>query len=102
MAEMSPDGRKVAAMQAFGGGKMTDMQIRLIEPQSGRSELLGKPGNIGAPFSWLPDGDGLVLKRFERTDDMHAIEPSFLCRLGLEANSTLNSRRSPPNNCSSA
>jgi hypothetical protein len=88
MAELSPDGRKVATMQALGGEKMTDLQIRVIDLQSGRSELLGKPGNIGAPFSWLPDGDGLVLKRFERTSDLHAIEPRILCRLGLDGKLT--------------
>ncbi len=62
MAELSPDGRKLATMQAFGG-KMGELQIRTIELQSGESELLGKPGNIGAPFSWLPGGEGLVLNQ---------------------------------------
>ena len=56
--------------------------------KTGEARLLGKPSKIGAPFSWLPDGDGLILKRFETQDDPKAVEPRILCRLGLDGELT--------------
>jgi len=83
-AELSPDGKKVATMQMSGSGQMTDFQIRIVNVTGGNSRLLGQPERIGAPFSWLPDGDGLILKRFERSQDLQGIEPRVLCRMGLD------------------
>ena len=62
MAELSPDGKRVATIQGFGRGQLLDFQIRVLDLDSKRARLLGKPERIGAPFSWLPDGDGLVLR----------------------------------------
>ena len=88
MAELSPDNRKIATMQMLGGGSLLDLQIRLIDVETGEARLLGKPSKIGAPFSWLPDGDGLILKRFETREDPTAVEPRILCRLGLDGELT--------------
>jgi hypothetical protein len=87
-AELSPDGQKIATIEGLGGTNLLELQIRVIDLQTGQSQLLGKPSGIGAPFSWLPDGDGLILKRFEHKEDLHAIEPRILCRLGLDGKLT--------------
>jgi hypothetical protein len=84
MAELSPSGRKIATLQMLNGANLLDLQIRVIDLQSGASELLGKPTGIGAPFSWLPDGDGLILKRFGPKEDLNVVEPRILCRLALD------------------
>jgi hypothetical protein len=86
--EISPDGKQLASMAFFGGDSVRDFQIRLIDLETGKSKNIGKPGRIGAPFSWLPDGEGLILKRFEHVNDLNAIEPRVLCRMGLDGQLT--------------
>jgi hypothetical protein len=75
-------------MQSFGGGQMLDFQISVVDLDDEHAQLLGEPSRIGAPFSWLPDGDGLILKRFGRSEDLKAVEPRILCRLGLDGKLT--------------
>ena len=88
MAELSPDGRTLATMRMLGQGGILDMQMQLIDVETGKSKLLGKPSHIGAPFAWLPNGQGLILKRFDSTSDPNVIEPRILCRLGLDGKLT--------------
>ena len=88
LAELSPDGKSVATMQMSSSGQMLDLQIRVVNLKDGRSRLLGRPEPIGGPFSWLPDGDGLILKRYERSKDIRAIEPRILCRMDLDGKLT--------------
>jgi WD40-like Beta Propeller Repeat len=88
MTALSPDGKKIASVHSFSSGKLPDIQIRLIDLQTGESQPLGKPTRIDAPLSWLPDGDGLIYKRFVRQDDPKAIEPQIVCRLGLDGKMT--------------
>jgi hypothetical protein len=87
-AELSPDGKRVATMQMLGGERILDFQVRIVNLEDGRSRVLGQPGRIGSPFSWLPDGTGLILKRFERTSDPKAIEPRVLCHLSVDGKLT--------------
>jgi hypothetical protein len=87
-AVLSPNGKMVASMQMSGAGQMLEFQIRLINLSDGDSRLLGKPQRIGAPFSWSPDGDSLILKRFEHVDDLRAVDPRILCRMDLDGNLT--------------
>lgn len=84
VGEASPDGKKVAAIGLFSGKSIVDFQMKLIDLQTGQMQDLGKAGRIGAPFSWLPDGDGLILKRFEQANNLNAVEQRILCRLGLD------------------
>lgn len=86
--ELSPDGKKVAVIRSFSGASIVDFQIRLIDMDSGQSQEIGKPGPIGAPFSWLPDGSGLILKRYEQTGDLDSVERRILCRLDLDGRLT--------------
>jgi hypothetical protein len=86
--DLSPDGKQVATMHMLGGESLTDLQIQLIDLATGKLQILGQPGQIGAPFSWLPDGKGLVLKRFKHTEDSNAVEPRILCRLDLDGHLT--------------
>ena len=72
----------------LGAGEVLDAQMRIVELGLRHGRMLGEPRRIGGPFSWLPDGDGLILKRFERTDDPKAIEPRVICRLGLDGKLT--------------
>jgi hypothetical protein len=75
-------------MHMPGAASLTDLQMRLIDLTTGKSRSLGKPSKIGAPFSWLPDGSGLILKRFEPSADINAVEPRILCRMGLDGKLT--------------
>lgn len=90
LAELSPDGKRVATIQGpqAGPGMALDLQLRIMNLADRRSKLLGKPSRIGAPFSWLPDGSGLVAKRFEPKPDAQGIEPRFICRIGLDGKMT--------------
>ena len=87
-AELSPDGEKAATLQMSASGQMTDFQFRVVNLADGTSRLLGSPKRIGGPFSWLPAGDGLILKRFEPVEDPRAIEPRMLCRMDLNGKLT--------------
>jgi hypothetical protein len=88
LAELSPDGTRIATMRTLGIGKLLNAQMRLVSVETGKAEDLGNPGRIGAPFSWLPDGEGLILKRYDEKQDLHAIEPRILCKLGLDGKLT--------------
>jgi hypothetical protein len=82
MAELSPDGRTLAIMRITGDG--VDPQMQLIDLETRKERPLGKLGHIGGPIGWLPDGDGLILKRFEATTDRTATERPVVCRLGMD------------------
>jgi len=83
MPELSPDGRRIAAIQSMGNAGVVDLQIRVIDLGTLKSELIGNPSRIGGPFSWMPNGDGIILKRYGPTESLNAIEPRILCKLGL-------------------
>jgi hypothetical protein len=88
MAEVSPDGKSVATAQMLGGGQLKDLQPRIVTLADGHSRVLGKPSPLGTPFSWLPDGSGLLFKRFEAVADPQAVEPRIICRVGLDGKHT--------------
>ena len=81
-ATLSPDGREVAMVFGFNGqGRMLDFQLRLLDLKSGKFGDLGKPARLGSPLSWLPDGSGIILKRFAPPKSFDAIEERIVCRL---------------------
>jgi hypothetical protein len=84
MAELSPDGRTLATMRTLGDSN----QVRLLDFETRKERSLGKPGNIGGPIGWLPDGDGLILKRLEAPTDQNATELPVVCRLGMDGKVT--------------
>lgn len=81
---LSPDKRQVALLGRSDLAKgLLDFQMFLMNLSDYSLLPIGKSGRLGAPQSWLPDGSGIVLKRFlpAGRDD---IEPRMLCVLGLD------------------
>ncbi|HEX7655142.1 MAG TPA: hypothetical protein VF607_16660, partial [Verrucomicrobiae bacterium] len=95
-AQLSPDKKKLATIQMANSGNILDFQIRTVDLEMCESRLLSKPARVGGPYSWLPDGSGIILPRFERTLNPFAPEPTVICRMDIEGRLTdLRSGRSP-------
>ncbi len=60
MPALSPDGKTLAVLHKGSEGRILDMQVCLVDLESGEARPLGKLGDM-AFLSWLPDGKGLVL-----------------------------------------
>ncbi len=86
--EMSPDGKSMGAIDMFASKGVTDFQISVVNLETGISNRIGEPSRWGGPFSWLPDGSGIILKRFERANGFNGIEPRVICRMDLNGNHT--------------
>ncbi len=86
--ELAPDGKSVSAVEVFAGQRVTDLQMTIVNIENGDTKKIGVPGNIGGPCSWLPDGSGFILKRFEQGKGQNGLEPRVLCRLGLDGKLT--------------
>jgi hypothetical protein len=80
-AALAPNKQEVAFLQAFASDGIMGFQMRIVDLASSKIRSLGKPGRLGGPFSWLPDGSGLILKRFIPTDSPAGIEDRMICRM---------------------
>lgn len=81
----SPDGSRIALLcTAPNPATLLDMQFLLLEPKEGNAEWLGEPGRWGGPYSWLPDGSAIALKRFLPTKSADAMAPQMISLLRLD------------------
>lgn len=85
-AALAPNGREVAVLgMGAGAEKSREFQMHLLDLESGIVTKLGKPARLGGPHSWLPDGSGLILKRFVPPSLLgNGIEKRVVCRLGRD------------------
>ncbi|MHB1307807.1 MAG: TolB family protein [Limisphaerales bacterium] len=81
----SPNGADWTCIRpAEAPASFLDSQIFLLNVAQRTLRPLGEPGRIGTPAEWLPDGSGLILKRFASTSTPNDVEPRVLVRLGLD------------------
>jgi len=80
--EVSPNGQYALGFSPSFSD--TEVEIRLIKLSDRSIRTLRKTGRLGIPSSWLPESDGIILKRFEPVSDPKQIEPRVLCRLDLD------------------
>jgi hypothetical protein len=82
MSEVSPDGQ-----YALGFSPLPDMEeteVELIKLSDRSTRTLRKTGKLGGPASWLPDGNGIVLKRYDLAKRLNQTGPPIVCRLDLD------------------
>jgi hypothetical protein len=88
MPVLSPDKQTIAILfRPQNANSVVEFQMLLIDIKKRTARTLGKAGRLGAPYSWLPDGSGIVLKRFlpAKSDD---IEPRVVCVLRMDGTLT--------------
>lgn len=84
MPVLSPDQQTIAILfRPQNASSVVEFQMLLVDIKKKTAKTLGKPGRLGAPYSWLPDGSGIVLKRFlpAKSDD---IERRVVCFLRMD------------------
>jgi Tol biopolymer transport system component len=85
---MSPDSKTAALLcRRENADSVLQFQLHMLDLGKRTLTPIGKPGSLGAPYSWLPDGKGIVMKRFLPAD-MDAVQPRMLCVMRLDGTLT--------------
>jgi len=88
MPILSPNKKTIAILGIPASATSAiDFQMLTIDLQSFKATPIGNPGRLGAPYAWLPDGSGIVLKRF-LPSALNEIEPRKICLLRLDGTMT--------------
>lgn len=89
MPALSPDGKTVAVLHKGATGAILDLQVCLVDLESGEARTLGDLGDM-AFLSWFPDGKSLLLLNREVTDpaDVTSPRPDTIARLDLNGRMT--------------
>jgi len=88
MPILSPDHKTIAILyRPSTAESVLEFQMLLLDLETQKASPLGKAGKLGGPYSWLPDGSGIILKRFNPAPP-NEIEPCTVCILKLDGTMT--------------
>jgi len=85
---LSPTSNTVALLyRPADAGGVLDFQMLLVDLAAVTATPIGTTSRLGGPYAWLPDGSGIVLKRFLPAKS-NEVEPTRICLLRLDGTLT--------------
>jgi hypothetical protein len=83
LTELSPDGKRLGLMEMAFDRSLLLQQPRSLDLEEHIASDIGKPLEAFGQFSWLPDGNGIVLIRATGGTKMSDVQVRMIAKMGL-------------------
>jgi len=87
-AKFSPDGRRLAFLRFSTNSALPGLQLMVADWNQRTARPVGAPGPYAGPFSWRPDGQAVILKRFLPPLSPLARELVLICQMDMKGEVT--------------